>query len=96
MDIYAARNMALHCAWKIENSNKTPQKEISMTKAFCTEMMGRVFDHAIQIHGGVGVTNELGLEKGYRLARTLRIPDGTSEIHRRTVARSLLKGDLSF
>ncbi|MFA8438565.1 acyl-CoA dehydrogenase family protein [Pueribacillus sp. YX66] len=96
IDIYAARNMALNCAWKIENNKKMPRKEISITKAFCTEMMGRVYDRAIQIHGGVGVTNELGLEKGYRLARTLRIPDGTSEIHRRTIARSLLKGDLSF
>lgn len=96
IDIYAARNMALNCAWKIENSEKMPQKEISITKAFCTEMMGRVFDHAIQVHGGVGVTNELGLEEGFRLARTLRIPDGTSEIHRRTVARYLLRGDLSF
>ncbi|WP_165976166.1 acyl-CoA dehydrogenase family protein [Bacillus salipaludis] len=96
MDIYAARNMALHCAWKIENSKKQPTKEISMVKAYCTEMMGRVYDKVIQIHGGMGLSNELKLEAGYRLARTLRIPDGTSEIHRRTIARRLLKGDLSF
>lgn len=96
MDIYAARNMALHCAWKIDNSEKTPAKEISMVKAYCTEMMGRVYDRAIQIHGGMGVSNELELEEGYRLARTIRIPDGTSEIHRRTVAKSLLKGNLNF
>ena len=96
IDIYAARNMALHCAWKIDNSDKTPAKEISMVKAYCTEMMGRVYDHAIQIHGGMGVSNELELEEGYRLARTIRIPDGTSEIHRRTVALSLLKGNLNF
>lgn len=96
MDIYAARNMALHCAWKIENAKKTPAKEISMVKAYCTEMMGRVYDKAIQIHGGVGISNELELEEGYRLARTMRIPDGTSEIHRRTIAKSLLKGDLNF
>jgi acyl-CoA dehydrogenase len=81
LDIYAARNMALNCAWKIENS---------------TKMMGRVYDRAIQIHGGMGLSNELGLEEGYRNARLVRIPDGTSEIHRRTIARSLLKGDLSF
>ncbi|GAK00560.1 acyl-CoA dehydrogenase family protein [Geomicrobium sp. JCM 19055] len=96
IDIYAARNMALNCAWKIENNTKSPRKEISMVKTFCTEMMGRVYDRAIQIHGGIGVTNELGLEEGYRLARILRIPDGTSEIHRRTIAKSLLKGDLMF
>lgn len=96
MDIYAARNMALHCAWKIENSKRTPAKEISMVKAYCTEMMGRVYDKAIQIHGGMGISNELELEEGYRMARLLRIPDGTSEIHRRTVAKALLKGDLNF
>ncbi|MEA1852299.1 acyl-CoA dehydrogenase family protein [Cytobacillus sp. FSL W7-1323] len=96
MDIYAARNMALHCAWKIENTKKQPVKEISMVKAYCTEMLGRVYDKVIQVHGGVGVSNELKLEAGYRYARILRIPDGTSEIHRRTIARSLLKGDLNF
>lgn len=96
MDIYAARNMALHCAWKIDHSEKTPAKEISMVKAYCTEMMGRVYDRAIQIHGGMGLSNELELEEGFRLARTMRIPDGTSEIHRRTIARSLLKGNLNF
>lgn len=96
MDIYAARNMALHCAWKIENMKKQPVKEISMVKAYCTEMLGRVYDKVIQIHGGVGVSNELKLEAGYRYARILRIPDGTSEIHRRTIARSLLRGDLNF
>lgn len=96
MDIYAARNMALHCAWKIENSKKQPVKEISMVKAFSTEMLGRVYDKAIQIHGGMGVSNELKLEAGYRFARILRIPDGTSEIHRRTIAKSLLNGDLNF
>jgi acyl-CoA dehydrogenase len=96
MDIYAARNMALHCAWKIENTKTQPTKEISMVKAFCTEMMGRVYDKAIQIHGGIGLSNELKLEAGYRLARILRIPDGTAEIHRRTIAKSLLKGDLNF
>ncbi|WP_367759795.1 acyl-CoA dehydrogenase family protein [Ammoniphilus sp. 3BR4] len=96
MDIYAARNMALHCAWKIENTKKQPVKEISMVKAYCTEMMGRVYDKAMQIHGGMGLSNELKLEAGYRMARLLRIPDGTSEIHRRTIAKSLLKGDLNF
>ncbi|WP_209123558.1 acyl-CoA dehydrogenase family protein [Alkalihalobacillus sp. BA299] len=96
MDIYAARNMALHCAWKIENTKKQPVKEISMVKAYCTEMLGRVYDKAMQIHGGMGISNELKLEAGYRFARILRIPDGTSEIHRRTIARSLLKGDLNF
>jgi acyl-CoA dehydrogenase len=96
IDIYAGKNMALNCAWKIENQEKLPIKEISMVKAFNTEMVGRVYDRMIQLHGGMGLTNELHLEEGFRWARTMRIPDGTSEIHRRTIAKRLLKGDLTF
>lgn len=96
MDIYAAKNMALNCAWKIENQESNPIKETSMVKAFCTEMVSRVTDRVIQIHGGMGVTNELKLEGAYRWARWTRIPDGTSEIHRRTIAKCLLKGDLTI
>ncbi|MBB1037681.1 acyl-CoA dehydrogenase family protein [Dietzia natronolimnaea] len=71
-------------------------KETSMVKMACTEMVNWVMDEAIQIHGGMGLTNELGLEAGYRFARTLRIPDGTSEIQRRTVAKRLLAGDTTL
>ncbi len=96
MDIYAARNMLLHCAWKMENQKKLPIKEISMIKAYCTEMAQRVVDRCMQIHGGMGLTNELKLEKVWRWARTMRIPDGTTEIQKRTIARRLLQGDRSF
>ena len=96
MEIYAARNMLLHCAWKMENQEKLPIKEISMIKAYCTEMAQRVVDRCMQIHGGMGLTNELGLEKVWRWARTMRIPDGTTEIQKRTIAKRLLQGDRSF
>lgn len=96
IDIYAARNMLLHTAWKMESQSKSPVKEISMVKAFSTEMAFRVLDECMQIHGGIGLTNELGLETLWRWARSMRIPDGTSEIQRRTIARRLLKGDLRF
>ena len=95
MDIYAGRNMVLNCAWKL-SQGMPALKEISMNKAFNTEMVGRVMDRVIQIHGGMGLTNELKIEEGYRWARLLRIPDGTSEIQRRTIALSLLKEDLDF
>ncbi|NTU18960.1 acyl-CoA dehydrogenase [Brevibacillus sp. HB1.2] len=96
MEIYAARNMLLHCAWKMENQEKLPLKEISMIKAYCTEMVQNVVDRCMQIHGGMGLTNEMKLEKVWRWARTLRIPDGTTEIQKRTIARRLLQGDQSF
>lgn len=64
-----------------------------MVKAFGTEMLSRVMDRCIQVHGAMGLTNELRLEEGYRLARVMRIPDGTSEIQRRVIASRLLGGD---
>jgi acyl-CoA dehydrogenase len=96
MEIYAARNMLLHCAWKMENQKTIPVKEISMIKAYSTEMVQKVVDRCMQIHGGMGLTNELKLEKVWRWARSQRIPDGTTEIQKRTIARRLLKGDRSF
>ena len=95
MDIYAAKTMIRHCAWLVDEG-KAATKEVSIVKASSTEMVGRVMDRAIQIHGGMGLTNELRLEAGYRWARTMRIPDGTSEIQRRTIARRLLDGDTAF
>ncbi len=96
LDIYAGRNMLLNCAWKLENQPDLPIKEISMIKAFCTEMAQRVIDKCMQIHGGMGLTNELKLEKAWRWARMMRVPDGTTEIQKRTIAKKLLNGDLDF
>jgi acyl-CoA dehydrogenase len=92
MDIYAAKSMAQRCAQQVDQG-AAATKETSMTKAFCTEMLNRVMDQCIQIHGAMGLTNELRLEQGYRMARILKIPDGTAEIQRRTIAKCLLAGD---
>ena len=91
MDIYAAKTMIQNCAWRLD-SGHAATAQVSMVKAFSTEMLGRVMDRSIQIHGGMGQTNELRLEEGYRFARVMRIPDGTGEIQRRTIARQLLTG----
>ena len=53
----------------IRDSASTAQ--VSMVKAFSTKMLGRVMDRGIQIHGGIGLTNELRLEEGYRFARVM-------------------------
>jgi acyl-CoA dehydrogenase len=66
--------------------------EVSMVKLFTTEMVGRVVDRAIQVHGGMGVTKELPLERWYREARIKRIGEGTSEIHRQVISRGILRG----
>ncbi|MGR4871615.1 acyl-CoA dehydrogenase family protein [Variovorax sp. LARHSF232] len=95
MDIYAVKSMIRHVAWLVDQG-QAATKEVSIVKAFSTEAAGRVFDRCIQVHGGMGLTNELRLEEGYRFVRTMRIPDGTSEIQRRTIARRLLDGDTAF
>lgn len=92
MDIYAAKSMVQNCAWRIDQGMPAI-KEVSMVKAFGTEMLGRVMDRCIQVHGAMGLTNELRLEQGFRLARVMRIPDGSGEIQRRAIAARLLHGD---
>ena len=95
VDIYAAETMLVDCAMKLERSERV-LAETSMVKLHCTDAANRVFDRCIQVHGAMGLTNELRLEAGYRFTRTMRIPDGTSEIQRRTVARELLANGVNF
>lgn len=95
MDIYAAKATVARTAWMVENGQRSI-KETSIAKALCTEMLGRVTDKAMQVHGGMGLTNELRIEEAWRHARSLRIPDGTAEIQRRTIAMRLLRGDIDL
>lgn len=95
MEIYLCKSAVLRTAQMVD-AGEASIKETSIVKARCTEMVGKVLDEAIQIHGGLGLTNELGLEAGYRFARMLRIPDGTSEIQRRTIAKRLLAGEIAL
>jgi acyl-CoA dehydrogenase len=94
-EIYAAETMLMDCALKLERGEKA-LAETSMVKLHCTDAANRVFDRCIQAHGGMGLTNELRLEAGYRFTRSMRIPDGTSEIQRRTIARDLLANGVNF
>ena len=99
IDIFTGKQAALRTAQLVDalpTTGRMPVKEISIAKAYCVEAAERVLDRAIQIHGGMGLSNELPFHEGFRIARTLRIPDGTSEIQRRTIARQLLRGDTVF
>ena len=62
-----------------------------MAKVYASEMLGRVADRAVQVHGGMGYCADLPVERLYRDARIFRIFDGTSEIHRGVIARSLAR-----
>lgn len=66
-------------------------REIASAKLFASEMLGRVTDAAIQIHGGMGLMDDLPLERFWRDARVERIWDGTSEIQRHIISRDLLR-----
>lgn len=94
-EIYAAETMLVDCAMKLERGERS-LAETSMVKLHCTDAANRVFDRCIQVHGGMGLTNELRLEVGYRFTRSMRIPDGTSEIQRRAIARELLASGVTF
>jgi len=99
IDIYTMKYMVLQTSALIEaamTTGRLPVKEISMCKAYAVEKTQETYDKAIQVHGGMGLSNELSLNEGFRIARTLRIPDGTGEIQRRTIARQMLRGDTVF
>ncbi len=99
IDIFTMKYMVLQTAALIEafpQTGRLPVKEISIAKAYAVEKAQECYDRAIQIHGGMGLSKELPLEEGFRIARTLRIPDGTGEIQRRTIARQMLRGDTAF
>ncbi len=95
MDIFATRMMVLNTAWEIDQERDVRDK-VSMVKVFASEMLGRVADRGIQIFGGYGFTKELPLERIYRDSRVTRIYDGTSEIHRMLIARSVMKRGLAL
>lgn len=88
-EIYAARNMIYHCAWLIDQG-KDATAEMSMCKLFATEMVNKVVDRVLQIHGGMGWMKETRTEGYYRSLRVMRIVEGTSEIQRMMIARAVL------
>jgi acyl-CoA dehydrogenase len=89
-ELRAAELMTLYAAWKCDQGTAT-DADIAMAKVKATEMLAMVADEAIQIHGGMGLMDELPLERIWRDARIERIWDGTSEIQRHIICRSLLR-----
>ena len=87
--IHAARLMTYDCAWKLDQG-RDARVEISLIKAFSTEMSYEVVDHAMQTFGAMGMTKELPLQLMAAKLRTMRIYDGPTEVHKWVVARNLL------
>ncbi|PCH63960.1 MAG: acyl-CoA dehydrogenase [SAR86 cluster bacterium] len=89
-EAYAARCMALETARKRDNGENVIT-ESAASKYFCTEMVGRVADRAVQIHGGSGYMSEYAVERFYRDVRLFRLYEGTSQIQQIVIAKNMIK-----
>jgi len=91
-EVRAARLMVLNCAWHIETQGqKEARQDISLIKFHTAGVMQRVLDRAVQVLGGLGVTDDTVLASLYRMERSARIYDGVDEVHKVSVAKRILK-----
>ena len=89
MEIELARNMVLKAAW-LKDNDRSFGREASMAKVFASETAKRAADQAIQIHGGEGFMETSAVARYWRQVKINEIGEGTSEINRQIIARSLL------
>jgi acyl-CoA dehydrogenase len=89
-EVYAGRQMVYRTAWE-RDQGRSITLEAAMCKLWCSEMVCRVADLALQVHGGMGYMTEYAIERIYRDARVGRIYEGSSEIQKLVIARELLK-----
>ncbi len=88
IEIECARNLLYKACW-LKNEGRAFEKEAAMGKLYCSELMGRVANHAVQIHGGYGLMKEYDVERFYRDQKLLDIGEGTSEIQRLVISRHI-------
>lgn len=88
--IYTMEQIVYDCAAKVDR-REPATLESSIVKLYCTDCASQVIDEAIQIHGGMGFSRELPLERMYRDARVTRIFEGTNEVQKHVIASELLK-----
>lgn len=88
VEIECARNLLYKACW-LRDHHRPFGKEAAMGKLYCAEVMGRVANHAVQIHGGYGLMKDYGVERFYRDQKLLDIGEGTSEIQRLVISRHI-------
>ncbi len=88
MEIEIARNFLYKACW-LKDQGRPFKTEAAMAKLYTSEMMGRVVDSAVQIHGGYGLMEEYPVAKFYRDQRLLEIGEGTSEVQRMVISRAI-------
>jgi alkylation response protein AidB-like acyl-CoA dehydrogenase len=91
-ELHAAHLMGLNATGLLDQG-EAAIKELSMTKKYSVEQGLKALDRAIQAHGAMGLTNELGLSEAWQSLRIINIADGSNEILNRTIVQRLLKGD---
>jgi alkylation response protein AidB-like acyl-CoA dehydrogenase len=90
-EINASRLMVLHAAWTIENKGfQMAREEVSVIKFYVADVMMRLVDRAIQLHGALGITSDTVLAHYYVHERGARIYDGPDEVHKMVVAKRIL------
>lgn len=89
-ELQAADLLVMHACEKADAGVMTPE-DAAMAKLFASEALGRAADHAVQIYGGMGLMEDLPIERLWRDSRLERIWDGTSEIQRHIISRSVLR-----
>lgn len=89
-EIYAMESLLYRTAWMCDQQQPF-SRQSAIVKLFCSEALDRIVDRAVQIHGGYGYSKEYAVERMYRDSRVNRIYEGTSEIQRLVIARSLLR-----
>lgn len=90
IELEGVRLMLYYAAWKSDQGHKDLRIEAAALKVAATEMLTRVADRAIQLHGGLGLSREFGIEYVARMVRIWRVLEGPSEIQRMSIARRLL------
>jgi acyl-CoA dehydrogenase len=95
VEIEATTWITLRAAW-LADKGLDNRHQSSMAKLYGANMANRVVDRMLQIHGGMGYTRELPIERWYREMRVFRIFDGTDEMQRFIIARNLLKGHVKI
>jgi len=95
VEIEAMKLLTLKAAWLLENGRDNRHAS-SIAKLFAGVKANEIVDRILQIHGGMGYTRELPIERWYRELRLLRIYEGTDEIQRQSIARNVLKGNVKI
>ena len=94
-EIHASHLMGLNAATLLDRGEKAI-KEVAMAKCYAVQAGVRAVDRAMQTHGAMGFTNELGLHEAWQNLRQINVADGTNEILTRTIAQRMLRGDVDL